>query len=48
MNVLFAAVGWNIKKLLRLLWLLPQGLIERIEKALTMCDRSDPGWVVFG
>jgi len=48
LNVLLAAVGWNIKKLLRLLWLLPQGLIERIEVALVMCERSGPGRVVFG
>jgi len=41
-------VGWNIKKLLRLLWLLPQGLIERIEVALVMCERSGLGRVVFG
>jgi IS5 family transposase len=47
LNVLLAAVGWNLKKLMRLLWLLPYRLFESLELALSMWDRSDRGRVVL-
>ena len=47
LNVLLAAVGWNLKKLMRLLWLLPGQLFEALEMAFGMCNRSDRERVVF-
>ena len=47
LNVLLAAVGWNLKKLMRLLWLLPNRLFERLEMSFGMWDRSDRGRVVL-
>ena len=47
LNVLLAAVGWNLKKLMRLLWLLPERLFESLEMVIAMWDRSDRGRVVL-
>jgi hypothetical protein len=47
LNDLLAAVGWNLKKLMRLLWLLPERLFESLEMVIAMWDRSDRGRVVL-
>jgi Transposase DDE domain len=39
LNVLLAAVGWNLKKLLRFLWLMPEGLMVIFEMALGLGAR---------
>ena len=47
LNVLLAAVGWNLKKLLRLLWLMPEWLLRNLELAVERCEQSDRGRVVL-
>ncbi len=47
LNVLLAAVGWNLKKLMRFLWLLPEGLFESLEMVIAKWDRSNRGRVVL-
>ena len=47
LNVLLAAVGWNLKKLMRLLWLVPQRLVESLIGCLELFDLSIRERVVF-
>jgi hypothetical protein len=47
LTILNAAVGRNLKKLMRVLWLLPEGLFESLEMVIAMWDRSDRGRVVL-
>lgn len=46
-NVLLAAVGWNLKKLLRLLWRIPEQLLNDLESAVTRFEQPFSGRVVL-
>ena len=47
LNLLLAAVGWNLKKLMRLIWLVPQRLAESLIRCLELFDLSIRERVVF-